>query len=320
MLTGDHPSEVSAMSATHVRRILGSPWIPMGAAILTAASAVLWSAYDDERWLQGAAVGLVLTAVPVVVGPRHEDASYFPWRQYDALLLAVASVLVVALVGTAVDRQSEKLLQLETANRLRLLSLALVQYESEHRHLPGPAICAADGTPLLSWRVALLPYLEHAALFARFHLDEPWDSEYNLALLPLMPEVFAPMPGAQADPFTTPFRVFVGPGTAFENDRVRSGGMRDGASNTLAVVEASETVPWTQPEELAFGPGAPRPPLGRVRTNRHRWLFPHPPAESFTVVMCDGSVRRVSAGVSDASLHAAITHSGPDALGPDWPP
>jgi len=31
-----------------------------------------------------------------------------------------------------------------------------------------------DGTKLLSWRVYLLPYLEQEALYASFHLDEPW--------------------------------------------------------------------------------------------------------------------------------------------------
>jgi hypothetical protein len=44
--------------------------------------------------------------------------------------------------------------------------------------------------PLLSWRVAILPYIGEADLFAEFDLTKPWDAAPNLALLNRMPEVF----------------------------------------------------------------------------------------------------------------------------------
>jgi len=47
-------------------------------------------------------------------------------------------------------------------------------------------IIDANGLPLLSWRVANLPYMERVTDFQRFRKNEPWNSENNLALLPTM--------------------------------------------------------------------------------------------------------------------------------------
>src|SRR5262249_29159759 len=49
--------------------------------------------------------------------------------------------------------------------------------------------------PLLSWRVAILPYIGQRALYQRFRLNEPWDSKHNKKLLAQMPKVFAPVCG-----------------------------------------------------------------------------------------------------------------------------
>ena len=53
-----------------------------------------------------------------------------------------------------------------------------------------PLVLIAGGigvTPLLSWRVAILPFIGEQNLYNRFRLDQPWDSPHNIALLPLMP-------------------------------------------------------------------------------------------------------------------------------------
>jgi hypothetical protein len=64
-----------------------------------------------------------------------------------------------------------------------MVMLAMHNYHAAYNRLPGPAIMSADGKPLLSWRVALLPFLEEQALYEQFRLDEPWDSEHNLPLI-----------------------------------------------------------------------------------------------------------------------------------------
>src|SRR6516165_8316569 len=62
------------------------------------------------------------------------------------------------------------------ANSLRNIGLALHNYQSVRKgRLPPPVVKDKNGRPLYSWRVLLLPYLEHEPLYKQFKLDEPWD-------------------------------------------------------------------------------------------------------------------------------------------------
>jgi hypothetical protein len=162
-----------------------------------------------------------------------------------------------------------------------------------------------DGTPLLSWRVLVLPYLEQKELYHQFHLDEAWDSPHNRMLLERMPEIYAP-PGTKArrvPPHHTVLHVFVGPGTAFDDPKGRRlEDFSDGTANTLLVVEAGQPVPWTKPEELIYRPDAPLP--------FPDWLF----HDGFRFLMADGLVRFLKKEANEATLRALITRNGADPL------
>src|SRR5262245_29213098 len=91
-------------------------------------------------------------------------------------------------------------------------------YNSAHGRLPAAVVYGEYGEPLLSWRVAMLPYIEQQGLYDRFHLDEPWDSPHNIQLLPLMPRSYALPPRKQKrlPENHTIIHVFLGEGAAFE--------------------------------------------------------------------------------------------------------
>ncbi len=99
----------------------------------------------------------------------------------------------------------------QAMNHLKELAMAIMMDESTNNHLTQRAIFDKDGKPLLSWRVRMLPYLEGAALYEQFHLDEPWDSENNKKLIEKMPEVFKD-PQIETQAGTTVFQAVVGPG------------------------------------------------------------------------------------------------------------
>jgi hypothetical protein len=183
-------------------------------------------------------------------------------------------------------------------------------YQDTHGRLPPAVVYGEDGTPLYSWRVLVLPYIEQGELYREFHLDEPWDSPHNLALLPRMPPSYAPPSGRawKVPPHHTACHVLVGKGTAFEGQE----GLRlpadfpDGTCNTLLLVEAGEPVPWTKPEDLPYDPEGPLPDL--------RGLF----HDGFRSCMADGSLRFVRKGTSESALRVAITRNGGEAQAPDW--
>lgn len=146
---------------------------------------------------------------------------------------------------------------------LRVIALAMITAENATLAVPA-AIVDADGKPLLSWRVAILPYLDDGgrALFEEFHLDEPWDSDHNKKLIPRMPAVFA---AARVPPDLglTGVVVPAGPGMAFGDPdgtvhiggedgppatAVRLRSLADGLSQTAFVIAIPGLeVPWTQP-------------------------------------------------------------------------
>ena len=148
-------------------------------------------------------------------------------------------------------------------SNVRQILFAIHDYEERHKHLPGNAIRDEAGKPLLSWRVAILPYIEQEVLYERFKLDEPWDSRHNIALLKEMPQIYA-MPN-QAETTETYMQVLVGPGTAFERtDKplTLQKDFPDGRSNTILLVVADRPVPWTKPEDMAFHPEGVFPVTG----------------------------------------------------------
>ena len=184
-------------------------------------------------------------------------------------------------------------------SNLRRLITAMHNYAATRGDkLPPPAIYGKDGKPLLSWRVAILPYIEHDALYRQFKKDEPWDSAHNKKLLSAMPKIYAPLGLKTKEPHTTFYRVFTGIGTIFEDEHgfslieLTQG---DGTSNTIALVEAGEPVPWTKPADLAYDAKKPLPKLGGLFNG------------DFHVAFCDATVRYVKKDFDESILRLAIT-------------
>ena len=77
----------------------------------------------------------------------------------------------------------------KSANNMREIVLAILNYESAHQHLP-TWFGSDELKHPMSWRVAILPFLGHQELFEKYNPEEPWDSEANEEVLKNMPDVF----------------------------------------------------------------------------------------------------------------------------------
>src|SRR5205085_607175 len=105
----------------------------------------------------------------------------------------------------------------QCVNNLKQIGLAFHNYADQKDGFPAAAITGPGGKPLLSWRVAILPYIEQQALYQKFKLDEPWDSPHNKELIKYMPTVYAcPSRNRDAEPGMTAYRVFAGKDTLLE--------------------------------------------------------------------------------------------------------
>jgi hypothetical protein len=220
-----------------------------------------------------------------------------------------------------------------STNNLRQIALAMLNYASAHGTLP-PAYISdkATGKPLLSWRVAILPYLGQEALYKEFHLDEPWDSEHNKALIARMPFTYR-SPGAMVaakeyatveKPVTVEGKVARAPSTgsspngppasgktryltfrhadsAFPGkDGIRLAEITRGTSNTLMAFEADEAhaVTWTKPDDLEFNPEKPLAGLAGQ------------PQRMFNAVLCDGSARMFPDTIDSEIFGDMVTRQG----------
>lgn len=173
------------------------------------------------------------------------------------------------MFSEAADKSMESSRRAQRANQFKQLLLGMLNYYDVNKRLPPAAICDADGKPLLSWRVAILPYLDEDGLYKQFHLDEPWDSQHNRLLLQKMPALFAD-PDPKLNQLTqtgkTTYQVPVNERTAFhgrEGSSFRE--MADGTSNTILLVEVSPShaVEWSKPGDWQVDLDHPREGLQR---------------------------------------------------------
>jgi prepilin-type processing-associated H-X9-DG protein len=180
------------------------------------------------------------------------------------------------------------------------LASAMHDYEGVHKHLPPAAFSEPEGKRLLSWRVAILPYLndpEASDLYREFKLDEPWDSDHNKQLLTRMPDIFV-VPGKATQPGYTYYQVLTGPRTAFENPKGQTlDEFPDGLENTFLIVEAQNAVPWTKPDDLAYDPDKPLPRFGTH-------------FGGFNAAFADGSAQHIPANTDTTTLRGLITRNG----------
>jgi hypothetical protein len=228
-------------------------------------------------------------------GPRVVvSADLEPGDTVGRLLAAVPDSVLVAPGGSPGE------------NNLKQILLALHNHESTYGRFPSNSY-DKDGKPLLSWRVHILPFIEQQPLYQAFKLDEPWDSPHNLPLSQTVVKVFT-VPGRPAEPGHTYFRGFIGPKDVkpeyrpwlIEGDSkgVSIVNITDGTSNTIVVVEAADSVPWSKPDDLRYNGVMPLPTLGG-------------PTGLFLAGFADGSVRTMRRDrLNEKTLRALITIAG----------
>ena len=62
------------------------------------------------------------------------------------------------------------------------IGLAIQNYHAEHGTFPPISVRDAEGKPLHSWRVLLLPYFGLEDIYRRYDFSEPWNGPKNTAL------------------------------------------------------------------------------------------------------------------------------------------
>lgn len=192
----------------------------------------------------------------------------------------------------------------QQTNKIRMIILAMLNFESAHRAFPAYAVFDKNEKPLLSWRVQILPFVDENELYQKFKLDEPWDSPHNIKLVDQMPLVFADSSADLAELKRAGKTRFVMPygescffsgteGTTLDQ-------ILDGSSNTIAVVTVvpDAAVIWTKPGDWNVDLENPK-----------KGLF-NDTYTAANIARGDGSSELLDSGISSETLKSLITKDG----------
>jgi hypothetical protein len=176
-----------------------------------------------------------------------------------------------------------------------------------NNHYPPPFVRGPDGRPWHSWRVLVLPYIEQNELFKQYRFDEPWDGPNNRRLAARMPRIFEFHSAKAPGNTTTNYLAVVGDETVWHpSKRAQSGGVSDGLSTTILIVEnRGAGVHWMEPRDLTFADFDPtvNSPAGVSS-----------PYNDPAVAMLDGSLRHLRTGLRPDVLRALLTARGGEPL------
>jgi hypothetical protein len=259
-----------------------------------------------------AAVRQALGAMPEAKDLAAQLADVQPAVEGDRVRLEADLGRVSALVAVPLQMARGDARQAQCVNSLRQIALAMHIHHDAKKTFPPAFLAAKDGTPLLSWRVAILPYIDQEALYDEFKLDEPWDSPHNKALLPRMPAIYR-CPSSGTGGGMTTYLVPRGERTLFPGATgVSVRDVTDGTAFTIMVVDAGDAkaVPWTKPEDWEVGdPWANRDFPGIDALLGHH-------GDGLPTAFADGSVKVLRKSINVPVLKALLTRNGGEAISP----
>jgi hypothetical protein len=240
---------------------------------------------------------------------RQGSTVKLPWtyRRLESaqLLFVLASVVTLgqtwsAGLAFAADKMATGPGKDPIEEHLKTLAQALERYHAQHGTYPPPALYDREGRSVLSWRVALLPYLGEEPLYNQFKLDEPWDSLHNKRLLKKLPQALRSPNhhGWGTGRWKTTTQVFAGANTVFDGTK----GVRrsDVAKQTILLAHLTDdnAVYWTKPADLSYTADKPLPNL----FGKH--------GRNFQVLLADGNYRTIDKAMEEKTLRALIERSG----------
>lgn len=268
------------------------------------------------HWLGAGPTAAVLFIAACAIAGYFLEPYLFGSAVCNIFAFALLGAVVLGLMLSAMPRAGcTGGRRSQCLNNLKQIGLGLQTYADINGCFPPAYVADSEGRPMHSWRVLILPYIEHKPLYKLYDFNDPWDGPRNRLLAKSIPLCYqCPSDPALPGTANTSYVAITGPQTLWAGDTAAEfEDISDGTSNTLAVVEiAGSGINWMEPRDLPFsalnlGVNAPRG--GGISST-------HPGAAN--VVFCDGSTRTVQSNIPVDVLKAFATKSGGETLGEEY--
>jgi len=254
------------------------------------------------------ALGLL---IPFTPWPRR-SSPHTDQRKF--MIGAATSIVSLAWIVVWLAIPEDVPLKRQCRHNLKQIALALHNYHDTYGSFPPAYIADEYGRPIHSWRVLILPFLDHQALYDQYRFDEPWNGPHNINLVEIMPSVYrcaSDDTGAEA---CTNYVVMIGPRTAWPGDTpVRMSDIADGTRNTWLVVEVADSgIAWSEPRDLHVQQMA-----RELNASAGQGISSKHPGGA-QVVCADGSAHFVPELLPPEDIRALLTIAGGESVEQDW--
>lgn len=278
------------------------------------------------------AIGIGVIAMEICEYRFGRSTSSVLWSVVNCGVRGIGRVLFIAISAIAfavlplglfpVDTTREAARFAECRGYLKLVGLGIKNYIADN---DGAFPHAVGGAVPRSWRVELLPYIDHAPLRRRYDDSATWDDNKNLEVARQRMPYFRCASDGRADDAQqrglTSYVMVTGAGSMAPGDRdIRAADVADGLANTALLVEAIELdIVWTEPRDTDLA----QTPVGINRKSQRLSDAPglmsstHPRGRT-QMLMGDGSVRTITNKVDAAVLKALTTRNGGEPMRADW--
>jgi hypothetical protein len=257
--------------------------------------------------------------VPIFIILACIAIGIYKWTwKYTVPAFGLAILLVLLILAVQEAREAAR--RICCPCHLKQIGLALLNYEAANGSFPPAYIADADGKPMHSWRVLLLPYMEYHHIYDQYRFDEPWDGPNNRKLHDVILEMYrCPSEDnktmSKQDRTMTSYVAVVGPRTAWPGSKsTKLADFSDGTANTLLIVEVADSgIHWMEPRDLHVLQMNPK-----INSKSGQGISSHHPGEA-CVVFADGCVRFLSDDLPPKTVKAMLTIDGGEEVSPeDW--
>ncbi|MCA9163994.1 MAG: DUF1559 domain-containing protein [Planctomycetales bacterium] len=175
-------------------------------------------------------------------------------RLLRALFAAFILLCAACMLLPAVQSAREAARRSQCSNNLKQIALALHNYHDIYKSFPPAYIADANGRPMHSWRVLILPFMGYQELYDQYRFDEPWDGPNNRKLNSKVVDAYrCPANQSRTEHTThTNYVAIIGPNTIWPGAESTSfADILDGTSNTVMVIESkSADIHWMEPRDV----------------------------------------------------------------------
>lgn len=194
--------------------------------------------------------------------------------------------------------------QSQCRNNLQQIGLALGNYRDEFKCFPPAYVADADGKPMHSWRVLILPYLDRQDLYDAYNFNDPWDHAANVTVRHCAVKVYM-CPTVDAKTRSASYLAVVGPNTIWPGTACRKlVDVNDTRSQTLMLLEVPDSkIFWSEPQDLTLVD------LKGERFDKlKKQLAPH--RAGFNALFVDGAVGVLQSDIASQTLLKMSTMAG----------